>query len=619
MSRKMMVCLMCFALLGAAMAEAGVKTSNQFFYKPSLGARGTAEMSQFDAGLDLVDAHLGKYKTLGDPGYETLAAALSTIGSTPVSLVIPAGTVNITANTTIPANVHLVVQRGGIFNIANGVTLTINGPLTAGLYQIFALTGTGKASFADGTVKEVYPQWWGAKGDGTTDCAAAFQAAINGLGFTGTVHIPTGEYVLNSGLTLYKGIVLRGDRPRMRFGNLSSGSAITVTGGKSGGPLGLNTGVYLAMENLRLVADGTYTAGNYKAGVHGVYITNQEMTFRNLEICGFDQAVKMTNGAYCINFHDSSFRFNNYGIYIDCTETVPRIFFSGCAISNNNYGIYNKLGVTTLSNCNFDYNLRGHVAGNETRVSGFIAATLNFISTHFENLSSYSPPQTYYRINNSNGDMVLINCQLTDDVSAYPVINNNSGILDLENCHFRMPEGKYLINGGLVRVKNSFYQDTTENRARFSRQHSGIYNNGFETGDLTGWTMDVGSQGVVINTDKYDGSYCLRLTRTSSTAGTEVVSQRNPIPAGANELNLSVFYKNTQNEISWNDIKFYNASGNEVGSASLSLLGNVTNWTKAKGNYLVPVGAVSFTVRFKVTSAWNGTYLFIDEVYAHWK
>ena len=57
----------------------GTWTPNQFFYKPSLGARGMTEKNNFNIGMEGVDTHLGKYKTLGDPGHSTLAEALATI------------------------------------------------------------------------------------------------------------------------------------------------------------------------------------------------------------------------------------------------------------------------------------------------------------------------------------------------------------------------------------------------------------------------------------------------------------------------------------------------------------------------------------------------------------
>ena len=64
-------------------------------------------------------------------------------------------------------------------NIANGKTLTLNGGVDAGLYQIFSWAGTGKVIMGPGSVKEVYPEWWGAKGDDITDCTSAIAAATN--------------------------------------------------------------------------------------------------------------------------------------------------------------------------------------------------------------------------------------------------------------------------------------------------------------------------------------------------------------------------------------------------------------------------------------------------------
>lgn len=195
---RILVLLMAVFLAGQA--AAGTWTGNQFVYKPSLGARGEAEKNTFDAGLDRVDAHLGKYKTLGDPGYSTLSEALTTIGSAEITLIVPAGVINISVNTTIPANVHLLVLRGGQFSIADGVTLTINGPFEAGPYRVFAWTGSGKVVFGDGALDWALPEWWGAKGDNSTDCSAALQAAFNAWW---RVRLGKGTYLWTSTSPLY--------------------------------------------------------------------------------------------------------------------------------------------------------------------------------------------------------------------------------------------------------------------------------------------------------------------------------------------------------------------------------------------------------------------------------
>jgi hypothetical protein len=143
-------------VLMAVVATAGTWSDNQFFYEPDLGARGPGEKANFETGLARVDAHLGKYKTLGDPNYSTLAQALTTIGSNQVTLTIPAGTVAVTGNTAIPGNIALQVRNGGKFEVASGVTLTINGTVEAGPYQIFS--GTGAVIL--GGVSTVYDVWF---------------------------------------------------------------------------------------------------------------------------------------------------------------------------------------------------------------------------------------------------------------------------------------------------------------------------------------------------------------------------------------------------------------------------------------------------------------------------
>jgi len=156
--------IFCLLLL-AATATAGTWSASKFFYQPALGARGATEKDNFDTGLNRVDAHLSHYKTLGDPNYSTLSEALATIGSSHITLTIPAGSVSITSNTTIPANIDLRILEGAKFDVATGVTLTINGPIEAGPYQIFSWAGTGALNLKDSPTKRCFFQWWGAQAE----------------------------------------------------------------------------------------------------------------------------------------------------------------------------------------------------------------------------------------------------------------------------------------------------------------------------------------------------------------------------------------------------------------------------------------------------------------------
>lgn len=181
--QRIKIALLPCLLVLLVLVTAGNWSANDFFYQPSLGARGVDEKNHFDIGLERVDAHLGKYKTLGDPKYGTLSEALTTIGTeTEVTLTIPAGAVPVANNTAIPANVALKILRGGKFAIDDNVTLTIESPIEAGPYQIFSWTGTGKVSFGTSPkVSEVLLDWWGPSGNGSADDTAKMNAAYDAV------------------------------------------------------------------------------------------------------------------------------------------------------------------------------------------------------------------------------------------------------------------------------------------------------------------------------------------------------------------------------------------------------------------------------------------------------
>jgi len=132
--------------------------------------------------------------------YSSLAAADAAAVAAGKKLLV-SSTWNIQDNMSLGSVIS--VSKGGRFNIGSGKTLTVNGTIEAGLYQI--VTGSGALS----GLKTTYPEWFGTNAvPGTTDMTAAIQKAADALSPSGSLVLSdtyalTNLHLLNkTGLTV---------------------------------------------------------------------------------------------------------------------------------------------------------------------------------------------------------------------------------------------------------------------------------------------------------------------------------------------------------------------------------------------------------------------------------
>ena len=103
----------------------------------------------------------------------------------------------IVSDVFIPQNVQLEFIDEGRLTVASRAKIVIRGALVAGLRQIF--DGSGSVVFAGATLREVYPQWFGARGNGIADDTPTLKKAFDSLSSAGgTVYLPAGTYILGT-------------------------------------------------------------------------------------------------------------------------------------------------------------------------------------------------------------------------------------------------------------------------------------------------------------------------------------------------------------------------------------------------------------------------------------
>ncbi|MFA5187569.1 MAG: hypothetical protein WC551_13905 [Patescibacteria group bacterium] len=156
--------------------------------------------------------------------YESLAAAIKAIGTTETDLQVTDRQI-VSAAVTVPANIRLVISRGGqlVKEDKGSITFVAGSNLEAGLYQIFSGFETG-VTFNAGSVTAVYPEWWGAHpvqyGKPRPDSYAAFKAAFDSFGPSenginnrgGRINLSNGDYYLSQTWVISKPCAIVGQQ-----------------------------------------------------------------------------------------------------------------------------------------------------------------------------------------------------------------------------------------------------------------------------------------------------------------------------------------------------------------------------------------------------------------------
>jgi len=274
-----------------------------------------------------------------------LAAAIKDSRGKKVLISSPTNT--LLSTLVIPADVQIEVVKDGLISQGSH-TLIINGRFSAGSYQTFG--GSGSVRFGAGSVKEVYPQWWGAKGDGRTHYSAnsaAFDAAMRSMPNGGIVSIPTGTYLLDTVL-IYDNITWEGAGPtsylkfmrpaenhfvdvrgrNVRIRNLAiDGNGIgRLSGGRNaitGSALSLNGNGFttkdIIIEDCTFYANGFDTVGGWNV--------SQVIFSRNVvhsKVSAVSGSLSFVEGSHHITISENSFPYDGqlYSIALDNLDSA---------------------------------------------------------------------------------------------------------------------------------------------------------------------------------------------------------------------------------------------------------------------------------------------------------
>lgn len=290
---------------------------------------------------------------------------MSALSASSDDVLIPKGVYLIGQNITIPVNKKLIFGRNARLKPANGVTITINGTWVASDDDWIFDMSLGGVIGGDYKINEIRPEWLGAKGDGVTDDAKAFNNAM-------TLCAKKRKIIL--GAKTYK--------VRSTIENNSrgiKGVATYVDGGNSGtlisfDPLDIATdllpcirieqsGTDAVFENFRVVGGVDYNSrylsrwvdkSKFEAGTYNMFATGTvgievagaaKPIFRNVQTARIKVGLLMNSSNGHITSYDCSWN-GLIGVY--CRRNSEDYFFQGGGISGAFCGI--MLGIINTSN-----------------------------------------------------------------------------------------------------------------------------------------------------------------------------------------------------------------------------------------------------------------------------
>ena len=357
--------------------------------------------------------------------YSSINAAITAIGATEQAVVCNTAQA-LTANLVIPANVQLIALKGcGI--TTTGYSLTINGSLDAGLYQIFS--GTGSVVFGNGSIEKVPVQWFGAVGDGVADDSDALIAAAASVeAIHGVVFIPSGSTLRVTKTIPMGGISLIGaQRDTSRIFADYDGTVLST------GPDSLS---HFVMKNITLTGElaFTWTLTSATSQIGLLLTTAHKSIIENCYFVHLDTAIQMFGGSYYGVIERNLFRTNKISVHLlaDTPSTDA---------PNETNIIFNQFDIWPASQ-------GGPGATTGIVLEGVAAAALSspkIIGNGFENIA------TGIDITRSNYGLYLHNrfedvtTYITDDANSFNNLYLGGNLTDLSKVSLTRPNWNLVL------------------------------------------------------------------------------------------------------------------------------------------------------------------------------
>lgn len=238
---------------------------------------------------------------------------LSVASTTNMALVIDAPCY-LNSNITVPQNVQLVFAGNGKLKPGSGKTITLGQTPQAGLWQIFDVSSGGTILMPAGNAirtMEVWGEWWGANGDGSTNIAneVPINAAIGSVGYNagGIIRLGAGLFYISGVINLSNYCTLKGlnDFTKIKAQSGWSGGSIMIAANNGTSPIFDSRLEYLTIDGNSKNAITTVvqsTGWQQRCGIFNCEIQNfQGVGFQYLHGYGGAAVLKLENSDFFPN------------------------------------------------------------------------------------------------------------------------------------------------------------------------------------------------------------------------------------------------------------------------------------------------------------------------------